>query len=440
MPGLRNIFEGYAQKNRIRPGAGFHLVGALAAGGLSNAWGCGVASFDDGELGALANDRTAMQASYARVARRIGISGAQDDRLRDVVGLDDHAAAALPLDALHQRLWNARHRVDAMDSFALGRARVAVLSESRGDRSACDLSGTCLWGCANRATWSAAFDMETLRRHPLARIETGVVVQSVSPDGTGSWWVDADSPEGARRFRAAKVVLAAGTIASTRLALAALPSPPASVRLQSNPMAAFLLWLPGALGAGRDPAFGLAQLSFIARTGHGTAFGNTFSTCGLPFAEFLSHLPTSRRAGLPLLRGLMPSTVVGNVFLPGSLSAHRVRLGTDGSLDIDGGTAPGLSEAMVQVRRTLAAGFRKLGAWMLPGSFVAGATGADLHYACTLPIRSEPAPHECRLDGQIAGLPGVYAVDGASLPELPAKAHTLTLMANADRIARQMPA
>jgi hypothetical protein len=40
------------------------------------------------------------------------------------------------------------------------------------------------------------------------------------------------------------------------------------------------------------------------------------------------------------------------------------------------------------------------------------------------------------MDGQIAGLPGIYAVDGASLPLLPAKAHTLTVMANADRIAR----
>jgi choline dehydrogenase-like flavoprotein len=36
-------------------------------------------------------------------------------------------------------------------------------------------------------------------------------------------------------------------------------------------------------------------------------------------------------------------------------------------------------------------------------------------------------------------LPGVHVVDGAVLPVLPAKAHTLTIMANADRIASALP-
>lgn len=72
---------------------------------------------------------------------------------------------------------------------------------------------------------------------------------------------------------------------------------------------------------------------------------------------------------------------------------------------------------------------------MLPGSFVAGAPGADLHYAGTLPMRTHPMAHECHSTGEIAGLPGVYAIDGASLTLLPAKPHTLTIMANADRIA-----
>lgn len=76
---------------------------------------------------------------------------------------------------------------------------------------------------------------------------------------------------------------------------------------------------------------------------------------------------------------------------------------------------------------------------MLPGSFVPGAPGADLHYASTLPISRTPRIHECRIDGEIAGLPGIYAIDGASLPLLPAKAHTMTIMANADRIARALP-
>jgi len=205
-------------------------------------------------------------------------------------------------------------------------------------------------------------------------------------------------------------------------------------------MAAFLLVLPAMLGHPRERAFGLAQLSFVLDRLHEgeAAMGNLFSTAGLPVSEFLAHLPITRNAGLPLMRALLPAAVVGNVFLPGSLSAHRVSLESDGSLAIHGGHDAGAAHALASARRRIAATFRRMGAWMLPGSFVAGAAGADLHYAGTLPIRANPQPHECYDNGEIAGLPEVYAIDGASLPMLPAKAHTLTIMANADRTARAL--
>jgi choline dehydrogenase-like flavoprotein len=437
IPGLRAIFEGYAEANRMSPDANFHLAGALAAGGMSNAWGCGVARFDADELGALAADREAMDASCDRVGRRMGLSGQSDDALSEYLGLDALSAPALPLDALHQRLWQRRSSMDG--ALRIGRARVAVLNEPRLDRAACNLSGMCLWGCSRRSTWSAVLDVEMLKRDPGVQFDAGVVVDAMTADGSGGWWLETHAADGPRRYRARNVLLAAGTLATTRLALAALPDPPAQVRLQSNPMAAFLLCLPAMLGTPRERAFGLAQLSFaLARPEAAPGFGNLFSTVGLPVSEFLAHLPISRRAGLPLLRTLLPSCVVGNLFLPGELSAHSVSVDAGGTLRVRGGSDPRLETALVEARSELARGFRKLGAWMLPGSFVAGPAGADLHYASTLPISTRPLAHECQLNGELAGLPGVFVLDGAGLPILPAKAHTLTIMANADRIARSL--
>lgn len=40
--------------------------------------------------------------------------------------------------------------------------------------------------------------------------------------------------------------------------------------------------------------------------------------------------------------------------------------------------------------------------------------------------------------GELAGVSGIHVVDGASLSALPAKSHTLTIMANADRIAKHL--
>lgn len=439
IPGLQSIFEGYSQANRLES-EGFQLVGALAAGGLSNAWGCGVAAFGAEELAPLdARARDAMRHAYSNAATRMGLSGASDDALRDYLGVDEWADAPIPLDALHTRLWQRVQSAPEDDGdMRFGRSRVAVLARGRSGREACDLSGMCLWGCARRATWSAALDAEVLRRHPRAVLDSGVTVTRLVRTAD-HWSIEcAVAGNGTRLYTARRVLLAAGTVASTALVMRALPTPPDRMSLLSNPTAAFLVLQPSVLGSGRDRAFGLAQLSFTVRGNSpaDTAFGNLFSTAGLPVSEFLAHLPLSRRAGLVLLRQLLPATIVGNVFLPGHLSRHWMQLQPDGVVRIHGGASAQLPAAMEAVRRRVARRLRRLGAMMLPRSFLVAQPGADLHYAGTLPMRDNPKANECFPDGQVAGLPGLYAIDGASLPMLPAKAHTLTVMANAIRIAR----
>lgn len=438
IPGFRSIFDGYAEANHIQAEAGFQCAGALAAGGLSNAWGCGVAAFSATELSPLdVAQRRALHDGYERAALRMGLSGANPDAIADELGLDGWAGPPLDLDALHERLWRRRGRA-GRHGLQLGRARVAVVRDDvQGGRLGCDYSGMCLWGCARRATWSARQDVEVLERMSGVQFDRGMLVKRLVREGN-AWRVECtDLDKTPRCYRARCVLLGAGTLASTRLALAALEAPPPSVRLLSNPMAAFLLLCPGALGRVRGRSFGLAQLSFLLQGAYDgePAFGNLFSTAGLPISEFLPHLPITRRAGLPLLRALLPAAIVGNVFLPGSLSAHTAALDRDNNLHIAAGADPMLGRVLQEVRSRLQTDLRRLGGWMLPGSFVAGAPGADLHYAGTLPMRERPLAHECHATGEIAGLPGVYAIDGASLALLPAKPHTLTIMANADRIA-----
>ncbi|GAB2503043.1 FAD-dependent monooxygenase [Lysobacter humi (ex Lee et al. 2017)] len=436
VPGFQGMFRDYARENCIVGEDGFQVVGALAAGGLSNAWGCGVAAFDDRDLEPLdADERAAMRRAYARVATRMGISGRADDALADRLGIDAWADPGVALDPLMASLLARSRALPA--GLYLGRARVAVTTRARDGRESCDLSGMCLWGCARRATWNAAWDLQRLQADPGVHIIEGWIAERLVRDGAG-WRVEGRGPHGHESLRADRVLLAAGTLATTRLALTAMADPPQALALQSNPMAAFLLALPRALGRCHDRAFGLAQLSFALDDPAGApAFGNLFSTAGLPVSEFLEHMPVPRAAALPLLRALLPASIVGNVFLPGAWSRHRLTLrGSD--LHVQAGHAPDLPQVMERLRSRLAVGFRRTGAWMLPSSFVVGAPGADIHYASTLPMRRRPAPHECATDGQVAALPGVYAVDGASLPTLPERAHTLSIMANADRIARRL--
>ena len=82
--------------------------------------------------------------------------------------------------------------------------------------------------------------------------------------------------------------------------------------------------------------------------------------------------------------------------------------------------------------------FSRLGAVLLPMSFTVGRPGGDIHYAGTLPMRLNPVIGETNPMGEVFGMNGVHVVDGASLSILTEKSHTLTIMANADRIARKI--
>lgn len=441
VPTHSHVFEGFAAANRVAA-SGFVAVGSLAAGGLSNAWGCGVARWSARELADFPFAAGQLDAAYQRVARRIGVSGAAADDLAAYFGLDDWIQPALPMDRLHSRLaarYAARRGGVAPLGFRLGRSRVAALSQNLGPRRACDLSGNCLFGCANGALYSAADELPALRAHANFYYRPGAVVEALAASADGVHVQARDGAHGVT-LRAAKVFLAAGTLASTALALRALQSRD-SVPVLSSPTAAFLLWQPASLGAPRQPGFGLGQLSFaLALDGAVSGFGSTFSTTGIPLSEFVGHLPLRRRHAIPVLRSLLSSCLVGNIFLPGHLSQASARLAADGTLQLQGGYRPEVAALMGQAQRRLRAAYWQLGALLLPKSFTLGPSGGDIHYAGTLPMRAAPQRGQTDASGQLRGLPHVHVVDGASLPALSEKSHTLTIMANADRIGSAVAA
>lgn len=187
------------------------------------------------------------------------------------------------------------------------------------------------------------------------------------------------------------------------------------------------------------PGFGLGQLSFtMALHNDITAFGSTFATTGIPISEFVRHVPLKRRYGIDLLRGLLSSCVVGNIFLPGHLTAAKANMHEDGSLNVSGKYEAAVKPLMAEANRKLRKACWSLGAMLLPGSFTVGRPGGDIHYAGTLPMQQSPEIGQTSQLGEVAGLEGVYVVDGACLPILPEKSHTLTIMANADRIGRAL--
>jgi hypothetical protein len=437
VPAYRYVFKDFLEKNKINA-TNFVAVGSLAKGGLSNAWGCGVARLSEREMDSYPFSLIDIEESYEIVARRIGISGANPDDLSDYFGLDRWSQPPIEMDQFHSMLFKRylKHReMLNLAGFKLGRSRVAAISRNLGNRKACDLSGNCLWGCHKDSLYSAAHELTSLLKFPNFKYKSGFIVDEVIKSDTG---VVIKGEDGFlnETIVAKRIFLAAGTLATTRLALNAIKFRK-EVQLQSCPTAAFLLWLPKKVGAPKSNGFGLGQLSFSYKLNENiSAFGSTFSTSGLPVSEFVRHIPFSKRFGIDFFRTFLDSCLVGNAFLPGFLSTTKVSVSVSGVLNVSGGVDKSVSSLMGKLENVLRKNYWKMGAVLLPGSFSLGSPGGDIHYSSTLPMRIRPQLGETNVNGELFGLNHVYVIDGACLTSLSEKSHTLTIMANADRIGR----
>ena len=147
-------------------------------------------------------------------------------------------------------------------------------------------------------------------------------------------------------------------------------------------------------------------------------------------ARSVAWFPSRRIA-----RRLQPGLLLGQLTLGGSYSRNTMRLRRSGDLYIRGGYTATTARAVRTTVHRLAGALLRYGVCLVPGSVRLCRAGEDVHYAGTVPMRATPRAGEADARGEVQGLPGVHVVDGAALPTLPAKRHTLTIMANADRIA-----
>ncbi|MBW3096882.1 FAD-binding protein [Pseudohoeflea coraliihabitans] len=441
IPTHAGVFEDFSSCNRIIS-KDFVAIGSLAPGGLSNAWGCGVSRLSLRELSAFPCDPMDMERSYDAVSARIGLSGAEDDDLADYFRVDAFATNPVALDPLQEQLkrrYDARKERGAEIGIALGRSRLAVLTEQKGQRHACDSLGTCMWGCNRRAMYSALEDLRTLRSFRNFSYEPGRRVEQLG-QANGLPVASTTSAAGPSTLKARRVVLAAGTLATSRLALQRLEHK--SVRpMLSSPTAAFLLFVPGIFGRNRSPAFGLSQLSYtFPITASISGFGSLTDASNIPVPEFVRNIPIAPRYAIDTMAVLLSSCAVGNLFLPGNLTKSSVRLTADHHLEVSGRYSDTVIPLMDKARRMLNKSFRRLGSVVVPQSFTIGAPGSDIHYCGTLPMKLKKTVGNTGPHGELYGAEKIRIADGACLPILTEKSHTLTIMANADRIGRNLVA
>lgn len=438
-PGLRYITRSQDELFPTEAGE-FEATVSFAQGGLANAWGAGVFRLTADDLDSFPLCPEDLAPWYSQIEDLIGVAGANDD-LTPWFGHNDRLLPPLRLSTYFQELLTAYQRKRAVMNrrgVYVGRSRLAVSTVPYRGRPAYGYDNLDFFRAGNRSVYNPAQTLNELVAERAIRYERGYLATS--------WCEREDHVEVTAHclksnttevFQARHVMVAAGALNSAKLALASAGDYAARLPVMDNAMSCIPMIRLQRIGRARDPYDSPAGQLNIIYTGPETAQpvqGGVFGTAGPLRADLALNFPLSIRANLVCARYLTPAIGLLMLFYADEPRvANYLRLKESGRLEI-------VHDVMRRgpVERAVIGSLRELGYFSSFGICVFPRIGAGLHYAGCLPMKARPGPWQTSPDGLLYGSRRIYIMDGSVFPKLPAKNLTMTIMANALRVAVQL--
>ncbi len=414
-----------------------------AFGGFSNVWGAQIMPFSERTFDTWPVEYAELLPHYRRVLSQIPFAGADDDysRLFPLLEPADPLPQLAPPTVAALTRYQRRREAIRARGVTLGEARLALRAPD------CIECGLCLTGCPYGLIYSSSQTLTPLIAQGLIRYEPEHLVERVGQDDEGPWAL-------ARRvgsdeqvtLRADRLFIACGGIGTTRLVAGSARRDITSIEMQESVQ----LVLPFlSVRPQPDPrtgsTFTLNQFNMLVEYGRP----------GLDLAQFHLYpynpafedaLPGPVRNVESLKRGVLRRTVAALGYLPSwhspkvALSLRDAEEGRLPEITLSSRPNPALRPTLARVFRRLLATAPALDLW--PGLPVLSISGPakSYHFGGSFPhVGGRPRPGALETDtlGRLAEWDRIHLVDGAVFPSVPATTFTLTVMANAHRIATQ---
>jgi choline dehydrogenase-like flavoprotein len=429
---------------------GFAPLFSFARGGLAEAWTGGCYPLSAGETEDFPFPHADLAGHYGEVARRIGVTGAADDLAR-FMPVHDHLLPPLRLDEHSETLLRSyagvRERLNRTGVY-LGRSRVATLSQALGDRQPCDYLGRCLWGCPHGALYTPSHTLAECQTYPGFEYVPGVEVTHLRTGAGNRVQAVVGRMHGTRtdhEFAADRVALAAGALLSSRIFLTSvLRATGERVRLRGlmdnrQYLVPFVnLRMLGRQFSPDTYQYHLLGLGLGSESSREYVHGQITTLKTALLHPLLQRFPLDLRTSLTWFRAAHAALGLVNVnFRDTRRDDNFIELTSDAEPGLRIHYSPDVDEP-VRVRqalRRIKKALRGLRCVVPPGMVHQRPMGASVHYAGTLPMSRTSAPLTTTAFCESRDFGNLFLIDGATLPFLPAKNITFTLMTNAVRVA-----
>lgn len=441
-PALRHVMQG--ERFGVYGRLGEPLVegrGSYATGGMANVWGGQLLRYTQADLdeaGGWPINADALAPHYDDLEAHIGISGSNDD-MSGFLGegrtvLLPPVPAVPAAERLLQRYTTGKGS-NTFDGFTLGRPRLAVLTRPYRGYSAYNFGETEFFSSPENGLYTprrtlaellGAGQVRYLQGRRLLRFRESSEYVEVEFEHCGN---------GERQtLRTRHLLLGCGAIQSARLVMLSRGGRECVLPFIDHPPTLLPVFFPALFGCALPKSsFPVQLIGSLAREGS-RSMVSFYYPGGLLRSDLLADMRLPLDAALKMLGIIVGGMLVAQIWETSRPhSSNRLRLDADDSVRIDyPERAPysRLSEFLAVLRG--------LGGWSLPGLASMPLPSRGFHHAACLPMRRDPVAFETHSDGRLWDSRRVRVIDGSVLPSLPAKNHSLTLMANSARIADEV--
>jgi choline dehydrogenase-like flavoprotein len=423
------------------------IVPSLAKGGFSNVWGAAVLPYlaDDITNWPISVDELAPH--YRSVLNFMSLAAKHDDLASRFPLYSDNyqlLPQSLQIEGFLSDLRKHRKELQSQ-GFLFGYSRLAVATRNRHNRG-CVTCGLCMYGCPYGLIYNTASTLDELRTHSNFTYVKDVVVQRVS-EANGKVKIVAQSRSDAQPlfFEASRVYIAAGVLSTTKVLLDSMGAYDRELTLKDSQY--FLLPLlryRGVAGASEERLHTLSQVFievFDRELSEKSVHLQVYSYNDL----YRQALATLFGVSYPLFRPAANAFLNRFLLIQGYLHSDisptisvRLEAPTDGRpsrLVLEGTENSATKKALRKLSGKLAKSRSLFKAVPLYPMMRIGEPGRGFHSGGVFPMRDKPGDLETDALGRPSGFERVHLCDASTFPSIPASTITLTVMANAHRLA-----
>ena len=429
----------------------FQPLESTAKGGLGGGWGLGSYVFSKLELEAVGLSEYEMNASYEEVISYIGVSGIYDDGGKYGIGAHKKIQSPMRLDANHRKILKAYQKNKSKlnkKNIYVGQSVLALLTEDKSNRKAVQYRDMGFWSDANKSAYRSWMTIDELnKKSNFIYYKNCLVTKFEEFDEGVRVFVKRTDTNEIQVYTCKKLILSPGVLGTARIVSRSFDYKKERLPIICNPYSYMPCINRRQLGKNVDQyQTSFAQLVMYLdeqKNNFDVGVAALFSYRSLLLFKLIKETPLNFADARIIMQFLQSSFTIAGIHHPEKGSENKFVSLVKDTASYTGDKLVGQyilsdSELIRNINREKKFKSALISLGCYPMKTIQTPAGGSIHYGGTLPFSEKNELFSVLKNGKLGGTKNVYVADGSGFKYLPAKGVTLTLMANAHRVAKNV--